>query len=211
MKAFVRALLVLVAALAAAAAVAAYAIASRGLSTRVAPTALEETLALTMRGLATPLADKNRPNPLEATDAVLEDALQHFADHCASCHANDGSGDTGKGRSLYPPSPDMRGPRTQGLTDGELFSIIERGVRLTGMPAWGTGTPEGELASWGLVHFIRRLPSLTAEELARMEEFNPKSPAQFREEEEVRRFLAGEDPPSVPPGPAHEGAHRPPP
>ncbi len=61
------------------------------------------------------------------------------------------------------------------------------------MPAWGDGTPEGETASWGLVHFIRHLPALTAEELARMEELNPKSPEQFREEEESRRFLAGED------------------
>jgi hypothetical protein len=79
------------------------------------------------------------------------------------------------------------------LTDGELFSIIENGVRLTGMPAWGTGTPEGEHQSWALVHFIRRLPSLTPDDIARMEDLNPRSPAQFREEEESRRFLAGED------------------
>ena len=74
---------------------------------------------------------------------------------------NDGSGDTSIGRSLYPPAPDMRAARTQALSDGELFAIIENGIRLTGMPAWGTGTPEGERDSWALVHFIRRMPSLT--------------------------------------------------
>ena len=77
-------------------------------------------------------------------------------------------------------------------------------------PAWGTGTPEGERASWGLVHFIRQLPTLTPEVIARMEQLNPKSPAQFREEEETRRFLAGEDPapaPAVSTPTSHQGRH----
>ena len=57
----------------------------------------------------------------------------------------------------------MRAANTQSLTDGELFSIIEHGIRLTGMPGWGTGTPESERDSWSLVHFIRRLPKVTPE------------------------------------------------
>jgi mono/diheme cytochrome c family protein len=180
---------------------AAYAIASRGLSTRAEPSGVEASIALTMRRLATPRAMRNAENPVKATPEVMEDALAHFADHCAACHANDGSGTTDMGRSFYPPAPDMRAARTQQLTDGELFSIIEHGIRLTGMPAWGTGTPDGERSSWGLVHFIRRLPSLTEDEIARMEALNPRSPQEFREEEEARRFLAGEDvPPSQPTG-----------
>ena len=39
----------------------------------------------------------------------------------------------------------------------------------------------------------RRLSEATPEDIAEMEALNPKSPAQFREEEEIRRFLAGED------------------
>jgi hypothetical protein len=116
------------------------------------------------------------------------------------CHANDGSGDTEIGRSLYPRAPDMRAAATQDLSDGELFSIIENGVRLTGMPGWATGTAEGERASWALVHFIRRLPKLTDDEIARMEELNPKTQEEWREQDEARRFLAGED--AKPPAPA---------
>ena len=86
---------------------------------------------------------------------------------------------------------DMRTSETQSLSDGELFSIIEHGIRLTGMPAWGTGTPQGERDSWGLVHFIRQLPKLSAEDIERMEALNPKTPAQLKEEEETRRFLQG--------------------
>jgi mono/diheme cytochrome c family protein len=169
---------------------------------------VEELLARGMRRLATPGAVRAEPNPVEPSEAVLGEALGHFADHCAVCHANDGSGDTEIGRSLYPRSPDMRAAETQRLTDGELFSIIEHGIRLTGMPAWGTGTPEGERASWGLVHFIRRLPALTPEELARMEALNPKTRQQMEEEEAIRRFLAGDDPLPAPSEPtAHEEPH----
>jgi mono/diheme cytochrome c family protein len=207
-KAFLRALALLVVMLVIVLAAAAYSVASRGLGTRTPPSPVEALLARAMRQLATPAADRSRPNPVEATAPVLEEALSHFADHCASCHANDGSGDTDLGRSFYPPAPDMRASATQSLTDGELFSIIEHGIRLTGMPAWGTGTPEGERSSWGLVHFIRRLPALSAEDVSRMEEMNPKTREQRREEEEIRRFLAGDDaPPETQGASPHEGGH----
>jgi len=193
MKAVFRALLLLAILGAALAAIAAYALMRRGLSTRVPPTAIEALAARTMRGLATPRATRERVNPVAPTEVVLRDARAHFADHCAVCHANDGSGDTPIGRSLYPRAPDMRLEQTQNLTDGELFSIIEHGIRLTGMPAWGTGTPEGERDSWGLVHFMRRLPRLSPDDIAEMEKLNPRSPQEFRAEEEMRRILAGED------------------
>jgi hypothetical protein len=204
MKAVFRALLLLVGVAIVVGLVAAYAMASRGLSTRVQPSAIETWMAFAMRRLATPSSVRNAVNPLGATPEVLEEELTHFADHCAACHANDGSGNTPMGRSFYPPTPDMRASRTQQLTDGALFSIIENGIRLTGMPAWGTGTPEGERGSWELVHFIRTLPSLTAGDIARMETMNPRSPAVLSREEEARRFLAGEDLPArQEPAPAH--------
>lgn len=148
MRALLRALLLLAGVAMVVGGVAAYAIVSRGLSTRVAPTAVEASIARAMRTLATPRAVRAAVNPVAASSDVLEDGVAHFADHCATCHANNGSGDTEMGRSFYPPAPDMRAARTQALSDGELFSIIEHGIRLTGMPAWGNGTPEGERSSW---------------------------------------------------------------
>jgi mono/diheme cytochrome c family protein len=192
MRALTRAIAVVIAAVVVTGIAVAYSMASRGLGTRVAPHPVEAMAARAMRYLATPGAARRLSNPVDATPQVIEEGLAHFADHCASCHANDGSGGSAMGRSFYPPAPDMRISPTQDLTDGELFSIIENGVRLTGMPAWGTGTPEGEHASWALVHFIRRLPRLTPAEIVRMEALNPKSEAEFREAEEARRFLAGQ-------------------
>jgi mono/diheme cytochrome c family protein len=199
-KAFLRALIVLVAIAAVVVGIVAYSIVRRGLSARAEPSRVEELVARTMRGLATPRRVRSMTNPVKRTQAVLTEGLEHFSDHCAVCHANNGSGHTEIGRGLYPPPPDMRAAATQELSDGELFSIIENGIRLTGMPAWGTGNAEGERASWALVHFIRRLPELTDEEISRMESLNPKSANEWREEEDARRFLAGEDvrPPSTP-------------
>ena len=187
----------------------AYAVARRGLSARTQPSRMEEFVARTMRRLATPSAVRSMTNPVQPTPEVMEEALEHFADHCASCHSNNGTGDTEIGLGLYPPAPDMRLAPTQDLSDGELFSIIENGIRLTGMPAWGNGTPEGERASWALVHFIRRLPHLTADEISRMEALNPKTAEEWRQEEEIRRFLAGEDvKPSAAPPHKHDGSQQ---
>jgi len=204
MRSVLRALLALVALFVLGGGLAAYSIASRGLSTRADPSWIEATLARTMRSWATPRAMRSTKNPVQPSPEIMEEALAHFADHCAGCHGNDGSGQTEIGRSFYPPTPDMRAAGTQGLTDGEIFSIIEHGIRLTGMPAWGTGTPEGEHQSWALVHFIRRLPSLTPEDVARMEALNAKSPDQLREDEEIRKFLAGENTNSAAAPPPHK-------
>jgi hypothetical protein len=171
---------------------------SRGFSTRDQPTAMESWVAGKARGMAIPADAKSMTNPIDNSPEVLEAARAHWADHCFSCHANDGSGDTVIGKNLYPPAPDMRLPATQQLTDGELFYIIQNGIRLTGMPGWGNGTSSDDLGhdeedSWKLVHFIRHLPQLTLEEKKAMEKLNPKSPDDLREEQEEEKFLRGED------------------
>lgn len=169
-----------------------------GISARAEPTTIEARVARTLRSWAIPDEAREAPNPVPPSPRVLRAGLAHFADHCATCHANDGSGQTELGRSLYPRAPDMRKPATQGLTDGELFYIIENGVRLTGMPAWGrAGSAEG---SWHLVHFIRHLPQLTAEEKAEMEALNPRSPEEWRAREEEEAFLRGAEPAPREPG-----------
>ena len=184
-------------------------IGSRGISARAEPGRLETVLARTMRRLAIPRGDRNRANPVTLSKEVLAAGMAHWADHCAACHANDGSGQTEIGLGLYPKPPDMRLPATQKLTDGELFYIIENGVRLTGMPAWGTGTPEGAEGSWHLVHFIRKLPTLTPEELEQIKSMNPKSPDEWRQEEEERKFLEGQgEAPKPAPSPAHKHGGR---
>jgi mono/diheme cytochrome c family protein len=145
-----------------------------------------------MRRLATPSDLFGRKNPVPLTPEVMAEARAHFADHCVICHGNDGRGKTVMGPNFYPNVPDMTSRGTQSLSDGELFAIIENGIRLTGMPAWGTGTAESAYESWTLVHFIRHLPQISSQELEEMARLNPKSPEELKEEEEERKFLEGE-------------------
>src|ERR1700746_751760 len=70
---------------------------SRGFSAREQPTAAERWISSWMRAAALPEAEKNRANPAPNTPEVLAEARAHWADHCASCHANDGGGDTQMG------------------------------------------------------------------------------------------------------------------
>jgi mono/diheme cytochrome c family protein len=162
-----------------------------GLSARATPTAMEAMLARNARRLAIPANARNQPNPVAPTEKALKDARAHFADHCAACHGNDGGGDTMYGKGLYPKPPDLRLPETQKLSDGEIFWIIENGVRFTGMPAFG-GDHGSQEDSWKLVIFIRHLPQLAMEERVEMERENPKGPHDREEDQEEQDFLRGE-------------------
>jgi hypothetical protein len=166
---------------------------SHGFSANQAPSGAERWIAREARSAALPSNARDFANPLPNTPDVLAEAEAHWADHCALCHANDGSGDTPVGKRTYPPAPDMRLPATQQLTDGELFYIIQNGIRLSGMPAWGGNSGHDEQDSWKLVRFIRHLPQLTAAEKAQMGKLNPKSPDELKEEEDEEKFLKGED------------------
>jgi mono/diheme cytochrome c family protein len=158
-----------------------------GISARPEPSPFEAAVARRIRHMAIPAADRALRNPVGDTGAALAGGLAHFADHCAVCHGNDGKGATQFGRGLYPRPPDLTAPPTQRLSDGELFYIIENGVRFTGMPAFGAeGSSE---PSWHLVTFIRHLPALTAEELHELERLNPRSAAEWRELQEDDEFL----------------------
>lgn len=137
-------------------------------SARSAPAWYETVLARQARRLATEPGARNLTNPLPMSPINIAEARDHFADHCAICHANDGSGKTMIGSNMYPPAPDMRDKASQELSDGELMYIIKNGIRFTGMPGWGGEDEE----NWKLVLFIRHLPQLTAEERKLMNEVN---------------------------------------
>ena len=176
-----------------------------GLSSRATPGKLETMVARKARRLALPANARLAQNPVLVSAEELRDARLHFADHCAICHANDGSGKSVIGDGLYPKPPDLRLPETQNLTDGELFWIIENGVRFTGMPAFSNGGEHGgTLDSWKLVHFIRHLPHLTAAERVEMEHYNPKGPDERAEEQEENHFLNGATPQRKPESQVHE-------
>ena len=141
----------------------------RGFSARDEPTSLERVVARGMRNLAIPRHAAEEPSPWKASADTLREARETFLARCAICHGPDGSGQTTVGRNLYPKPPDLRSALTQNLTDGQIHYIIQNGVRLTGMPAWGNPHEEQGDISWKLALFIRDLRQPTIADRAKQQ------------------------------------------
>jgi mono/diheme cytochrome c family protein len=170
-----------------------YQLFTTGFSAKTEPHPLEVFIARKIRHLAIPIEQRNTQNPIPLSPDVIKESLAHFADHCALCHANDGSGQTPIGKNVNPKAPDLRLPDIQKMSDGEIFWVIHNGIRFTAMPAWGESDPAEDKDSWKLVHFIRHLPQLTPEELDRMKALNPKTKHDLEEEAAFGEFLQGND------------------
>ena len=147
----------------------------RGFSALGTPSAIEEFAATTARKLAVPSTYRQLRNPIVPSTENIRAGMEHFSDHCATCHSNDGGGQTLFGKGLYPKPPDLRAAGTQNKSVGELYYTIENGVRLSGMPAFSEAHTAAQ--AWRLVLFIRHLPQITPEELNEMKASNPKMQA----------------------------------
>ncbi len=92
-----------------------------GISARDEPMAIEAFVARAARSWAMPVRQRDARNPVEATPEALGRARAHFADHCASCHGNDGRGRTKLGQGLYPKAPDMTLAATRKTRSGSSW------------------------------------------------------------------------------------------
>ncbi|MBW4028982.1 MAG: cytochrome C [Acidobacteria bacterium] len=179
--------------------------AMHGFSARAEPSHMEAMIAEFARDTAMPASARSMKNPVVLTPAIQQEAMAHYADHCAICHANNGSGQSMFGKGMYPKPPDLRG-ETQDMSDGEIFYDIENGVRMSGMPAFGgDGTADD---TWKLVGLIRHLPHLTPAEETEMEALNPKTPEEAAEEKQEEEFLNGNSSSQTPTNPHQKGHTR---
>lgn len=147
----------------------------RGFSALSTPSAIEEFAATAASKMAVPSAYRQLRNPVTPSTENIRRGMEHFSDHCATCHSNDGGGHTLFGKGLYPKPPDLRAAETQNKSDGELYYTIDNGVRLSGMPAFSEAHTTEQ--TWRLVLFIRHLPHITPEELTEMKRLNPNPEA----------------------------------
>lgn len=139
----------------------------RGFRASSTPSAFETRVARGLRNFAIPRRERRRKDPFTGDSAALEQGRQEFFTRCAVCHGIDGSGKTQIGLHEYPRVPDLRASATQNLTDGEIHYIIENGVQLTGMPAFGNPHRIAGPESWELTLFVRSLGPFSASELRR--------------------------------------------
>jgi mono/diheme cytochrome c family protein len=102
------------------------------------------------------------PSPLKADAQIRRDGLEHYKAMCLVCHGGPGIDASEIAEGLNPPAPDLTLGRVQKRTDGEIFWIVQNGIRMTGMPAFGTTHKDEEI--WKIVAFVRRLPALSPDE-----------------------------------------------
>jgi mono/diheme cytochrome c family protein len=95
-----------------------------------------------------------KTNPIKPTPASLAHAKKTWGYDCAVCHGANGDGKGDLASSMNPPLKDLTDPASlQGISDGELFYIIQSGK--------GQMSGEGERAKpdevWNLVAYVRSL------------------------------------------------------
>jgi mono/diheme cytochrome c family protein len=93
--------------------------------------------------------DASAPGDTPGTDR----GAQVFAAYCAVCHGPAGKGDGPAAAALFPPPPDLTGPRPAHLRGIPRRAIIENGSPKSAMAAWKGVLPAEDLeAVYGFVH-----------------------------------------------------------
>ncbi|WP_192253225.1 c-type cytochrome [Mesorhizobium silamurunense] len=80
---------------------------------------------------------------------------------CVDCHGGPGISPADFAKNMWPKPPDLT-RATSALENAELYWIVQNGIKMTGMPAFGrTHNQEG---LWAMVAFVRRLPEMSQSE-----------------------------------------------
>ena len=106
-------------------------------------------------GGGVPALYKNIRNPLKATNANINAGAKLYAEHCSTCHGNNGKGDGEGGKELNPKPANLAFimDRWIATDDFLMWSISEGGEKLkTDMPAYKDFLAEKE--RWQVIHFL---------------------------------------------------------
>ncbi|MCE5335139.1 MAG: cytochrome c [Desulfobacteraceae bacterium] len=104
---------------------------------------------------------------------ALEDAAlaakgaPFYRESCRPCHGAPGMPSEVFAQGLYPgPSDLLSGYIQKKWMDHQLCWIVDNGLKMTGMPAFGSAYNQDELA--GIVAFVKRLPGISPQEFPSM-------------------------------------------
>ena len=85
-----------------------------------------------------------------------------YKETCRDCHGAPGVQAEVFAQGLYPAPADLlSGSIQKEWKDNQLYWIVENGLKMTGMPAFGSAYDQKELL--GIVAFMKKLPGMTPE------------------------------------------------
>ena len=152
----------------------------------IPPGALEKKLAGLARDRSVTRRAPRATNPVGKDMGAVKAGGEHYKEMCVACHGAPGVDPSEIGEGLNPPAPDLTLERVQRRSDGELYWIVQNGIRMSGMPAFGATHKERQV--WEIVAFLRHLPELTPEERKALTEANREN-----EEKEEKEREKGKD------------------
>ena len=123
-----------------------------GVTHRVLRTVMEQSIKRQARDVKVPELDD--PEKVHM-------GFRNFHAMCVTCHGAPGAEATEISKGLYPAAPDLA-EAAKAWTPAELYVIIKRGIKMSGMPAWEP-THSGE-EIWAMVAFLKLLPTMPAKE-----------------------------------------------
>ena len=102
-----------------------------------------------------------RAIPVTAVDdpAGIAAGARQYAALCAGCHLAPGIAKSAIRAGLYPHPPNLSQEEVQPAQ--RAFWIVKHGIKMSAMPAWGKTLDDA--ATWEIVAFVRKLPSMTPE------------------------------------------------
>ena len=119
---------------------------------KVLRTVMEQSVKRQARGVVVPELDD---------PAKVHMGFRSFNAMCVTCHGAPGAPATEINKGLYPQAPDLA-EAAKAWAPAELYVIVKRGIKMSGMPAWEP-THSGEQL-WELVAFLKVLPDMPAAE-----------------------------------------------
>jgi mono/diheme cytochrome c family protein len=97
-------------------------------------------------------------------EKLVEAGFDHYDDMCSGCHGSPGEEPA---QIFNPPPPALAESRT-GFNPSELFWIVKNGIKMTGMPEFGSLHSDEDI--WAITAFLVKLPDMTRKQYAAMKE-----------------------------------------
>jgi len=98
--------------------------------------------------------------PESFSEELIAEGAGYYSESCVYCHGAPGQEPTEWSRGMRPEPPHLVEAATEWTTE-EIYWIAENGIKMTGMPAFGSHHGPEEIAA--IAAFVSQLPGLSPE------------------------------------------------